>query len=47
MTSPQQGRAFEVDPYGDIVFEIANLKPGSQNTAYVISEVRWLPPDLF
>lgn len=47
VASPQQGRAFEVSPDGDITFEIVNLKPGSNDTNYVITEMKWLPPDYF
>ncbi len=47
VTSPQQGRAFEVAPDGKVVFEMMNTKPGSEDLNYVISEVRWLAPDYF
>ncbi|MEM7025991.1 MAG: arylsulfotransferase family protein, partial [Pseudomonadota bacterium] len=47
VTSPQQGRAFELSREGDIVFEIANQKPESDTTNYIISEMRWLPPSMF
>ena len=47
VTSPQQGRAFEVDRDGNVVFEIVNLKPESDTTNYVVSELRWLPRDYF
>ena len=47
VTSPQQGRAFEVNRDGKIVFEVVNLKPGSDKTNYVISEMKWLPLDGF
>jgi len=43
ISSPQQGRAFEVDGRGDVVFEIVNPKPGSDNENYVVSELRWIP----
>jgi hypothetical protein len=47
VTSSQQGRAFEVDRDGKIVFEVVNLKPNSDTTNYVISEMKWLPLDGF
>lgn len=47
VTSPQQGRAFEVNRAGDVVFEIVNLKPDSDTTNYVISEMKWLPMHYF
>lgn len=47
VTSSQQGWAFEVNRNGDIVFEVVNLKPGSDSVNYTISELRWLPPDYF
>ena len=47
VTSPQQGRAFEVNRDGDVVFEIVNLKPDSDTTNYVISEMKWLPLNSF
>ena len=47
VTSPQQGRAFEVNRDGDVVFEVVNLKPGNEATNYVISELKWLPRDYF
>lgn len=47
VTSPQQGRVFEVDAEGNLVFEVANTKPDDANTNYVISELKWLPPDYF
>jgi hypothetical protein len=47
VTSPQQGRAFEVGRDGETVFEVVNQKPGSETTNYVISELRWLPRDYF
>ena len=47
VTSTQQGRAFEVNHDGDVVFELVNLKPGDEATNYVISELRWLPRDYF
>lgn len=47
VTSPQQGRAFEVNRDGDVVFEIVNVKPDSDATNYVISEMQWLPLNSF
>lgn len=47
VTSPQQGRAFEVAPDGQMAFELVNLKPGDHALNYVISELRWLPRDYF
>ncbi|GAB5467243.1 MAG: arylsulfotransferase family protein [Rhodospirillales bacterium] len=45
VTSAQQGRAFEIDPTGEIALEIVNTKPGGEPLNYVISDLRWLPPD--
>lgn len=36
VTSPQQGRAFEIDAVGKTALEIANLKPGSDTDNYVL-----------
>ncbi len=47
VTSPQQGRAFEVNRDGTVAFEIVNTKPGSNTMNYVISEMKWLSPDFF
>jgi len=47
VSSPQQGRAFEVSPAGKTVLDIVNLKPGADDTNYIISEIRWLPLDYF
>ena len=47
VTSPQQGRAFEVDPQGNVLFEIANTRPGDARINYVISELRWYPTQSF
>ena len=43
VTSSQQGRAFEVNSSGEVVFEVLNTKPGTNNTNYSISEMKWLP----
>jgi hypothetical protein len=47
VTSPQQGRAFEVTGNGDVAFEVINVKPGTENLNYVISDLKWLPRDYF
>jgi hypothetical protein len=47
VTSPQQGRAFEVNGNGDVAFEVINVKPGTENLNYVISDLKWLPRDYF
>lgn len=47
VSSPQQGRAFEVAPDGEVVFELVNTKPDSAAFNYTISEMRWLPPEFF
>ena len=47
VTSSQQGRAFEVNRDGEVVFEIVNLKPDSDIMNYVISEMMWLPLNSF
>lgn len=46
ITSPAQGRFFEVGPSGQIVFEIANTKPGSKFN-YLVSEAVWFPYHAF
>jgi hypothetical protein len=46
VSSPQQGRAFELDEQGRTVLELANLKPGSDSTNYVLTEVKWVPGNL-
>lgn len=43
VTSPQQGRVFEVDSTGHTVWEIWNTKPGSAEFNYPVSEVFWIP----
>ena len=47
ITSPQQGRVFEVDPNAHMVLEIFNPKPGSNEFNYPISEAIWFPLDAF
>jgi hypothetical protein len=47
ITSPQQGRVFEVEPNAHMALEIFNLKPGSEEFNYPISEAIWFPSDAF
>jgi len=47
ITSPQQGRVFEVDPTGQLVFEVLNNKPGTQEVGYLLSEAIFLPSEAF
>ena len=47
ITSPQQGRVFEVEPNAHMVLEIFNPKPGSEEFNYPISEAIWFPADAF
>jgi hypothetical protein len=47
ITSAQQGRVFEVEPNGQVVLEILNPKPGSDEFNYPMSEAIWLPSDAF
>jgi len=47
ITSSQEGRIFEVDPNGNVVLEIFNTKPGSNEFNYSFSQAIWLPPDTF
>ncbi len=43
VTSPQQGRVFELDADGETVAEFLNRKPGSDTHNYVLSEMTWIP----
>jgi hypothetical protein len=45
VTSPQQGRVFEIERDGHVVFEMLNLRPGSGAFNYPLSEALWLPSD--
>jgi hypothetical protein len=45
ITSPQQGRAFEVERDGHVVFDIVNTRPGRGEFNYPLSETLWLPAD--
>ncbi|MES9884956.1 MAG: arylsulfotransferase family protein [Sedimenticola sp.] len=47
VTSPQQGRFFEVNTDGKVVLELINTVPESERLNYVISEVIWLPKNTF
>lgn len=47
VASTQQGRVFEVNRKGDVVLEIVNVKPDSDTTNYVITEMKWLPLNSF
>ena len=47
VTSSQEGRIFEVNPDGDIVLEIFNTKPGSDDFNYSVSQAIWFPPNAF
>lgn len=47
ITSPHQGRVFEVDPNGQVVFEVLNNKPGTQEFGYLLSEAIFLPSEAF
>ena len=45
VTSPQQGRVFEVERDGHVVFEVLNLRPGQGEFNYPVSEAIWFPSD--
>lgn len=47
VTSPQQGRAFEVSRDGQVAFELVNPKPGDDKFNYVVSELKWVPETFF
>lgn len=45
VTSPQQGRVFEVEADGHSVFEMLNTRPGKGEFNYPLSEAIWFPFD--
>ena len=45
VASPQQGRVFEVERDGHVVFEMLNVRPGRDEFNYPLSEAVWLPSD--
>lgn len=45
ITSPQQGRVFEIERDGHVVFEMLNVRPGRDEFNYPLSEAIWLPSD--
>ncbi len=45
VTSPQQGRVFEIDSAGDMVLEILNTNIESDDVNYVVTNAMWLPTD--
>jgi hypothetical protein len=45
ITSPQQGRVFEVERDGHEVFEIVNTRPGRGEFNYPLSDTIWFPSD--
>ena len=47
VTSPQQGRVFEVNPTGEISMEFLNTVPGNSAFNYSVSEAIWLPDNYF
>lgn len=47
LSSPQQGRALEMDDANIVTFELFNQKPGDPKANYVLTELRWLPPGYF
>ena len=45
ITSPQQGRVFELERDGHLVFEMLSTRPGRGEFNYPLSEAIWLPSD--
>ena len=42
VTSSQQGRIFQTNGQGNINFELLNVKPGTDRTAYSLSQAIWM-----
>ena len=47
VSSPQQGRIFEVGADDEVVFELANTYPDDEAKNLIVSEMKWLPTDFF
>ncbi|GAB5469766.1 MAG: hypothetical protein Kilf2KO_27960 [Rhodospirillales bacterium] len=47
VSSPQQGRAFELDKDGATLLEFVNTHPTDGRYNYALSEMRWYPPERF
>ena len=47
ITSPQQGRIFEVNQKGEIVFEFLNVYEQTHKVNLLVSEGKWLDPNYF
>jgi len=47
VVSSEQGRVFEVDQAGRIVFEFVNYRDDETTSAFILSEATWLPEDFF
>ncbi len=47
ITSPQQGRVFEVTPGGEVVFEFLNVYNQETHEMLLVSEAVYLPEDFF
>ena len=47
ITSPQQGRIFEVNQQGELVFEFLNVYERNQKINLLVSEGQWFEPSFF